>query len=448
VKHLLIPHEVSDSTATLWLGVIGGGADSARLQLRSNVGRHELDEDWQHWQAAGDGGRIDYQRITLNGLDSRAPYAFSLVHEDGRLLADAKLTTLPKRIPSATEKPFTVLLGSCFCRGEDQQGRVGLTYARMPPAARPDLKLLTGDQVYLDSPWHHFLISHSCEELEARFLGNYTKTWSQTDGFHRLLKDGANYFCSDDHELWNNAPNRAAFIKDTWPLFDKRECWLRAACSLYQVFQTPFLTTSFAVAPVSFFIADTRMQRKDDRSSFMPTAALDALRDWIEGLRGPGVLVLGQPILRARTGFWGRFSDWSLPDFDQYETLVRELVRSRHSLVIVTGDVHYGRIARCDLLSGGELIEIITSPLSLVDKKAEGSWEAAPDNLPPFEMSGLPKTRVSTEAFETNRAHFLTLEFRTHGAGVVLDVRFWPILNDQATPDGHFGATIWQWHLR
>jgi TPP-dependent trihydroxycyclohexane-1,2-dione (THcHDO) dehydratase len=37
----------------------------------------------------------------------------------------------------------------------------------------------------------------------------------------------------------------------------------------------------------------------------------------------------------------GHITDWSLPDFKQYEELLRLLARSQHSLVIVTGDVHY-----------------------------------------------------------------------------------------------------------
>lgn len=450
LQHLLIPHEVSDTTATLWVGVVGGRTDAARLELRSNVGTHRLEQRWQSWRAAGNSGRIDYQTITLDGLHPRTRYAFSLVRDDGTSLADAKLTTLPDRMPRASDRPFTLLLGSCFCQAEDHEGKVGRTYARLPAAARPDLKLLTGDQVYLDSPWHHFLRhTHSRAELEARFLDNYKRTWSQADGFHRLLKEGANYFSSDDHELWNNAPNRAVFIRDTWPFFDKREDWLSAARALYEVFQTPSRITTFGVRPVSFLIADTRMGRRKDQSDFMRPADLDAVGDWVDGLQGPGILALGQPILRDRTGFRGRFTDWSLPDFEQYRKLVRRLARSRHSLVIVTGDVHYGRIARCDLLSGGELIEVITSPLSLVDKNAEGKWEAAPAAFPPFELSGMPKTRVTTEAFETNEAHFLTLEFQAHGAGVLLRVRFWPILKIQATPpDGRFGKTIWEWHLR
>ena len=44
-----------------------------------------------------------------------------------------------------------------------------------------------------------------------------------------------------------------------------------------------------------------------------------------------------------------RLADLGLPDYEQYEDLVRILCRTRHSVVILTGDVHFGRVARCSL---------------------------------------------------------------------------------------------------
>src|SRR5205809_7973197 len=103
---------------------------------------------------------------------------------------------------------------------------------------------------------------------------------------------------------------------------------------------------------------------------------LDRLDQWIRNLEGPGIFSLGQPIFAAQAGFFGRFADWNLPDFEQYADLVRVLASSRHSLVLLTGDVHYGRIASCLLPSGLELIEIISSPTALVDKSVGGKWHA------------------------------------------------------------------------
>ena len=44
------------------------------------------------------------------------------------------------------------MLGSCFFAREDPNGNVGRTYMNLPSAARPHIKFLCGDQVYLDNP--------------------------------------------------------------------------------------------------------------------------------------------------------------------------------------------------------------------------------------------------------------------------------------------------------
>ena len=120
---------------------------------------------------------------------------------------------------------------------------------------------------------------------------------------------------------------------------------------------------------------------------------------WIQNLPGPGVLVIGQPLFSEKAGrLFGTFGDWNLPDYSQYGQLARLLAQSPHSIVILTGDVHYGRIAWCTLISGGELIEVISSPMSLVDKKAEGSWEEAPNLFPPLVLPGVVRAQVHTLA--------------------------------------------------
>jgi hypothetical protein len=42
------------------------------------------------------------------------------------------------------------------------------------------------------------------------------------------------------------------------------------------------------------------------------------------------------------------------------------------------------------------LIEVISSPMSLVDQFAEGSWEEAPDLFPPFVLPGVVRAQVPT----------------------------------------------------
>ena len=65
----------------------------------------------------------------------------------------------------------------------------------------------------------------------------------------------------------------------------------------------------------------------------------------------------------------------------------------------------------------------------LVDKSAGGSWEKAPDTFPAFDMPGVVKSRVETEAgFQAYQNHFLTLELAARGpAAIDLTVKYWPI---------------------
>ena len=144
-------------------------------------------------------------------------------------------------------------------------------------------------------------------------------------------------------------------------------------------------------------------------------------------LAGPGVLVLGQPVFSEPTGrLHGTFGDWNLPDYEPVWPARPLLAQSPHSIVILTGDVHYGRIAWCTFISGRELIEVISSPMSLVDKQAEGSWEEAPSLFPAFRPAGGGRG-AGAHACEGDvfpiDSHFLTLEFSATGARVRMTVR-------------------------
>jgi hypothetical protein len=456
MAYLVVPHEVSASTATIWVGVIDERFEPDQVRLSSHLGEHTLSPRWEQWISQNGTHRLDYQRITITGLQPRASLSVQLL-VNGQPQADARLTTLPLHLPTLAEKPFTVLLGSCFCKREDAEGAVGRTYAQLPSGSRPEVKILCGDQVYLDDPWAHYLWhTHDIEELEAEFFRNYRDTWMQEPGFRQLLTDGANYFTPDDHEYWNNAPNAATVIRDSWSDNGRRE-WFDTARQLYRIFQAPAPITMFAVGQLSFLIADTRSNRSPTQTDFMLQTDLEAVGQWIRNLPGPGVLVVGQPVFRGKTGrLKGTFGDWNLPDYDQYGQLAPLFAQSPHSIVILSGDVHYGRVAQCALTSGRELIEVISSPMSLVDKKAEGSWEEAPGFFPAFALPGANMPRVvraqvqtlGKQTFSPTDSHFLTLEFLATGAHVRITVRLWPVRRQGVAPSGGFGQTVYQRFLQ
>jgi hypothetical protein len=358
----------------------------------------------------------------------------------GRLAAIATVTTLPDMLPTSADRPLVLLLGSCFCAAEDKGGRAGRRFAQLADGLRPDIKMLCGDQVYLDSPYYKFLLPHTKNGLARIFLENYADTWGQSgvaQGFQLLLSSGANAFTSDDHEYWNNAPFRS-FATNTFTAGGRKD-WMELARGLYTTFQTPSALASrmLSVGQLSFFIADTRIDRSDDRTSFLPTSDMTGLEGWLRGLRFPGILIVGQPIFEEPTNWTGRLTDWNLPDFEQYKPLCRALANAPQPVVVLTGDIHYGRVARARWPAGGDLVEIVASPLSLVTGAKRSSWRSAPGRFPATAIEGVPQTTVTTIAtWQRSADHFLTLELWQEGERLRVRVRSWETLSDGSAPTG------------
>lgn len=152
---LVVPNEVrndgSVSRAIVWLGAINENLHPATATLQYNADEVAPNSGWQDFATHDGNYRIRYQRLTLTNLSARTLYDLTF-RIGGSAVATASVTTLPDRLPVAGEKPFTVLLGSCDFHHEDKAGAVGQTYLHLPPGAEPDIKILCGDQVYLDNP--------------------------------------------------------------------------------------------------------------------------------------------------------------------------------------------------------------------------------------------------------------------------------------------------------
>jgi hypothetical protein len=357
----------------------------------------------------------------LSKLTQQTHYSLTL-RVGGEVKVEGSFDTIPWRLPGPADPPFIVMLGSCFCGRVDANGEVGRTYMNLPTAAWPHIKFLCGDQVYLDDPWYDFLNPlRSRNWLEHRSFQIYLDNWSQqTDegGFGRLLKNGANFFSSDDHEFWNNAPDVGLDVPFFTVRSKGRQEWWEIASNLYKIFQTvPGGPVTFKVDPLSFCIFETRFNRGSGGGDFTSAANLKALGNWTRSLTGPGILVVGQPFF-AETG---SIKDYGLPDFPkQYQELKNYLRESQHSIVILTGDVHFGRIAVTSLRPelGTKLYEVISSPLQLVPGAA-GKYAPAPNVF----------GEVSSELdFGKGRDHFLTLEFNAPSSQrASMFPRFWPI---------------------
>jgi hypothetical protein len=423
--YLVGAHASADTSFVAWVAALGAATDD--LVLGVGERSYPVTDRWTTFSAAS--GDVRVQRIAVDGLGPGRRHEIRLARR-GEVVAVAEAATLPQALPSSREGPFTMLVGSCFSVLQDPAGLVGAAVARLPAFARPHVTILSGDQVYLDSPALHFLgHTHSREDLADELARRYALTWTQSStlgGFRRVLSAASTFFSSDDHELWNNAPNRTPYVRDSWT--DRgRAAWIDAATALFTMFQAARPGETFRVPPLSCFVSDTRLERTRDGTAVMAAAQWDALVTWVRALEGPGLLVTGQPIFVRSTGWRGRFFDRGLADYRGYGDLVRLIAATPHDLVVLTGDVHFGRIATCVLPSGRRVVEVISSPLALVHSAAAGKWVEAPQRFPAAALPGVAQAAVSTSAYRRVDEHFLTLAFTVDGRSVRMDVTAWPV---------------------
>jgi hypothetical protein len=443
--HLLVAELLNDATKSrLWAGIVFLNQQPVRptqASLKdSQSGQTWLINAWEEWLVPDGSAGLLFARTEVGGMPTGSRRQFDL-QVDGQTVASATASTLPDRLPRVDEKPLTLLLSSCFCAAEDKTGRAGQTFSSMPASLRPDLKLLCGDQVYLDSPFYQFLLPHRKQGLAEKFLKNYGATWGQSflqGGYQLLLSGGSNVFSSDDHEFWNNAPFPSFSVNTL--LAQGRQDWWELASGLYAAFQTPAsdgTVRRFDVGELPIFVADTRITRSNDRTTFLGPEAMSQLISWIRVLKAPAILNVGQPLFEKKTGLFGNVADWNLPDFEQYGVLCKALLESPQPILILTGDVHFGRVASAVTRQGIELIEVIASPLSLVTGGGRPSWGAPPPLFPPEAIPGMSQISITPLAtWDRAKNHFLTIELWQDGGRLGFRVRTWETKPDSGTPTG------------
>lgn len=283
-----------------------------------------------------------------------------------------------RQFPQALEENswFRILLCSCYHQAEDRQALVSHSYLNIPTVERQDLSLFMGDQVYLDLPT---LNNYPDDEarLAERFEHYYRTNWTTYVGLNSVLKTAPSVFCPDDHEYWNNFPHWSPIIQNSWTP-GSRMRWKEAADQLYDAFQcaAPAVrgeNIEIDVDPLSVLVLDQRSLRQDDRSATLGPDGLQQLDDWVDRLiaeRKIGAVVTGQSLLDKPVGaFKGAAADWMLPNYGDYEHIVKSLSRLSEAgrpVLLLTGDVHWGRVTRVKEGGRTRFVEIICSPSSLV----------------------------------------------------------------------------------
>ncbi|RMH36864.1 MAG: hypothetical protein D6690_04220, partial [Nitrospirae bacterium] len=338
----------------------------------------------------------------------------------------------------------TFLTASCFWHDSDREGTYAAGLKEIGKLHQPAFKFLLGDQVYADWP-SEWGIGGSAARLYA---GRYAQYWSD-EAYREALRTCPNFFTCDDHEFWNDYPERQIHLYRTWTQA-RRDRYGEAADQLYYAYQRCLNPHEgrwyqFTIDPVSFFVTDTRSQRevyrKDGNAQFIPDAQWQALEQWQQSLRGPGVLVLGQPLFQ-KDGDW---KDHSLSNFSRDYARLWALIerslkgdndhRQPHDILVLSGDIHTGRYAEAhgpisDAKHG--VPEFIASPASMI---VPGSTdvEAPPDRIT-VSVDGKRRYWV------VDRAHvpIMTLD---HNVGVV---RMIPGTRERGQPRVRFECLLYR----
>lgn len=442
----LVPHRVTQHSARLWL--CARGVDKAQLEsisLRVNgIDVPVPVKDWQgfpakasvDWRPTG-AMPLHYQFIDKGTLHSDRVYEASASLGNAEPV-QARFATLPEQLGDET-KPLRVLLSSCYFTGNKRSRLASSLFSQLDRnGLRPHFRIWAGDQVYLDAPWYEFMIKpHSIQELERLHSATYARTWFADQGLSSVFAQGANVFCTDDHELWNNAPQPNATARDTYDS-SKRKAWQAMARALGQTFQgNTAHGQRFRVPPLDFFVLDTRVNRGECCHRLFSDAQWQELRGWAAEPSGLGVLVLGQPIFESASRRRGGFGDYRLADYERdYIELMDLLGRSSRSTTVLTGDLHFSRVTSCAFPAGvrapeeRRVTELISSPLSLVAGgqllSLFGGWVEAPAKASlPARHSFSGTTLHTDDALQSTAEGTMLLEFYRRGHRVFCTVSQW-----------------------
>lgn len=456
----LVFHKVTQTSAILWAGTLFPTLRKpklARLIVYTNGNEVQRIEILQHsWQRPFNKlSQRFYHTARISNLTAGTEYSVNFYqrlesdefegNDQWQLLRRGTFSTLPDSLPSDKNKAFTVALSSCFYEHRDSgraaQAFKGL-YERGDTAFKPDVKFMVGDQVYLDIGLDS--LSPLTNEVRQRVADDYAKHWQALGS---MLTRGGTWMLPDDHEYWNDYPFYDSLLPTLFMLKVKkvRHAWRAASRDgVLNVQQTSKVEVFDIGDDLSFCVADLRSYRS--KTQFIDNAGFDKLVNWAKGLNKPGVLVIPQVLLANKNKL-----ERNLLSFQrQYSKLIEAMASSGHDIVVMSGDVHFGRIAKVKIGDkGGRLIEVVSSPMSnltglnsFASAKASSSPKLFPDP-DMVEVKGVePKTVEYDKAFnvktkrgypfsaywrERTREHFMTIGFHRNTDDIGMTVQAWRI---------------------
>lgn len=313
--------------------------------------------------------------------------------------------TMPSEIGT---EGVSFIFSSCFWQDDDRDGHFNsvVQAALKIERPRPAFKLLIGDQIYLDWP-----IEKDGDGAAKTTADRYWQYWNDP-AYRELLLATPNFFLCDDHEFWNDYPEFQIHLARSWTASSRKD-WGNVANTFYEVFQIANNGVNdqgkhrrwfeLKLSPVSIFVSDTRSFRSEvdvAAPQFIDAEQFAALESWQQNLKGPGILVLGQPLFQSD----GDFRDHSFSNFTQnYDRLLALIERSLrgenanrvpHDILILSGDIHTGRHVRAWVplpnspRGSAEVHELIASPASCL---LSGNLTERDPVLPPSTIPPTPK---------------------------------------------------------
>jgi len=452
--YTIVVHEVTTTSVKLWIGALSPSMGKPKnwqlLIKKADTIKKRKDEEGDviSTESYGDEWLRPFDKLnkrfytikTIQNLEPGVHYIIEFKvrsEQKWQVLEKVFFTTFPEQLPDISKKPFTVGIGSCFYTEHDG-GDAGQAYEALynNEKLRPDIKFLMGDQVYADIGLGWYPLDES--DCQDRIADHYADSWKY---LRSILRRGGTWMISDDHEYWNNFPFYEGFnpYLITLKLNDSfRKRWHNAAKTGVSVIQQVQPVRTFDIGnDISFCVADLRMERSE--SGFLLQKSQAKLIAWINNLSTPGVLVIPQPLIAG----YGDEKDKNLPDWDQYKDILLAIEKGKHDIVVLTGDVHYGRVSQVLVGdSDNKLTEIITSPMSNLSE-INGIAASGPDlsakNFPLVSVNGMVKNninhiaQVTTESkwwdlrypVERTHEHFMTVEFYLVDNKVNMNVQAW-----------------------
>jgi hypothetical protein len=352
-----------------------------RVRTAAGVDVDVLPGEWAPAAAPkGSARRMGVREIRLANPQPGALYEVT-VPEHGRPLM---WRTLPGAIPE--NGSVSLLIGSCFWINDDRDGHYSGAVRELVQQERPMFKVLMGDQLYVDV-W-----SPGTKDIRKGLAEKYERYWGD-DAYRELLASCPTFVSCDDHEFWNDFPEKQIHVPLSWDgNFAEASAGLAELYDAYQSSLNPGgkRWCAFKIKPVSFFIADTRSNRSrqgDEDAALMLEEQWVALERWGRELEGPGVLVLPQPLLKEG----GSPTDRTLVDFKESDRLGQVFQnvfsgqtadQKSHDILILTGDIHTGRVSSAEIMGmKGEVFELVASPASMVTPWLP-PWGHKPSKLP------------------------------------------------------------------